>query len=136
MHLRIVYKYLIILIKKWENSNEGRSENNYCAVCKLTAFLLDPHMGCPRAGDDVCRKQKYPKMERVGAQIGVTGLDWRQCHVQNQFIESLCHKSLHIHKNYIVKSKLSIMHMLEYFRLDNFEYDVNIKIVSASEPDW
>lgn len=55
--------------------------------------------------------------------------------MQNQFIESLCHKSLHIHKNYIVKSKLSIVHMLECFRLDNFEYDVNIKIVSASEPD-
>lgn len=83
-------------------------------------------MGCPRAGDGVCRKQRYPKMERVRAQIGVTGLDWRQYHVQNQFTESLCHKSFHIHKNYIVKSKLRIMHMLEYFRLDNFEYDVNI----------
>lgn len=30
-----------------------------------------------------------------------------------------------------VKSKLSIVHMLEYFRLDNIGYAVNIKILSA-----
>lgn len=65
-----VYKYLIILTKKWENSNDVgvRIVTVHCANCLLpSVFSLDTHMGCPRAGDGVCRKQRHPKMEGSGS---------------------------------------------------------------------
>lgn len=65
-----VYKYLIILTKKWENSNDVgvRIITVHCANCLLpSVFSLDTHMGCPELKMVSVGSRGIPKWKGVGS---------------------------------------------------------------------
>lgn len=65
-----VYKYLIILTKKWENSNDVgvRNVTVHCASCLLpSVFSLDTHWAAPELELVSVGSRGIPKWKGVGA---------------------------------------------------------------------